>query len=187
LLAATSMAWMSYGPYTIFFTIQLGALGYSRTFAGIAWAMAAACELAVMACWSRLWPLLSARRWLGVAIAASAVRWLLFVLVRDPVSLLLVQLTHALTFGVFYLAAVEQVDALVPRTLRATAQGVLSSATFGVGSFLGNLLGGLLYPALGMTWLYGAAAGVAAAGLGVYWFGSRIGSPAPPRATGGTG
>jgi len=184
LLAATSMAWMSYGPYTTFFTIQLGALGYSRTFAGIAWAVAAASELVVMACWTRLWPLLSARRWLGVAIAASAVRWFLFVLVRDPVSLLLVQLTNALTFGVFYLAAVEQVDALVPRTLRATAQGVLSSGTFGVGSFLGNLLGGLLYPVLGMTWLYFAAACVAAAGLGVYWLGGRIGSPAPPPVAG---
>jgi MFS transporter, PPP family, 3-phenylpropionic acid transporter len=184
LLAATSMAWMSYGPYTTFFTIQLGALGYSRTFAGIAWAVAASSELVVMACWTRLWPLLSARRWLGVAIAATAVRWFLFMLVRDPVSLLLVQLTNALTFGVFYLAAVEQVDALVPRTLRATAQGVLSSGTFGVGSFLGNLLGGVLYPVLGMTWLYGAAAGVAAAGLGVYWLGGRIGSPAPPPAAG---
>jgi hypothetical protein len=36
LLTATGLAWMSYGPYTVFFTIQLGALGYSRTFAGTA-------------------------------------------------------------------------------------------------------------------------------------------------------
>jgi PPP family 3-phenylpropionic acid transporter len=182
LLAATALAWMSYGPYTTFFTIQLGALGYSRTFAGAAWAVAASSELAVMACWARLWPLLSARRWLGLAIAACALRWLLLIPAREPVSLLLVQLTNALTFGVFYLSAVELVDALVPRTLRATAQGVFSSVTFGVGSFIGNLLGGLLYPVLGMTWLYAASAGVAAAGLVVHWLGGRIGAPAPPAA-----
>ena len=184
LLTATAMAWMSYGPFSTFFTIQLGEMGYSRTFAGTAWAVAASSELVVMACWTRLWPLLSARRWLGVAIATGVVRWLLFILARDPVSLLLVQLTQSLTFGVFYLAAVELVDALVPRTLRATAQGVLSSVTFGVGSFLGNLLGGLLYPVLGMTGLYAAASAVAAAGLGVYWLGGRIGSPAPPPVAG---
>jgi len=176
LLAATSLARVSFGPYTVFFTIHLAELGFSRTFAGLSWATAAGSELVVMACWARLWPLMSARRWLGVAIGAHAIRWLLFIPARDPVSLILIQFTHAFAFGVFYLAAVELVDTFAPRTLRATAQGVFSSATFGVGSFLGNFLGGLLYPVLGMTWLYAAAAVVAAVATGVYWLGGRMAS-----------
>jgi PPP family 3-phenylpropionic acid transporter len=182
LLGATALARVSFGPYTVFFTIHLGEIGFSRTFAGLSWAAAAGSELVVMACWARLWPLMSARRWLAVAIGAHAVRWLLFIPARDPVSLILIQCTHAFTFGVFYLAAVELVDALVPRTLRATAQGVFSSATFGVGSFLGNFLGGLLYPALGMTWLYAVAAAVATVATGVYWLGGRIAAPTSPAA-----
>ena len=180
LLGATALARVSFGPYTVFFTIHLGELGFSRSFAGLSWAAAAGSELVVMACWARLRPLMRARRWLGLAIGAHAVRWLLFIPARDPVSLILIQCTHAFTFGVFYLAAVELVDTLVPRTLRATAQGVFSSATFGVGSFLGNFLGGLLYPVLGMTWLYAVATAVAAVATGVYWLGSRIAAPTLP-------
>jgi PPP family 3-phenylpropionic acid transporter len=172
-LAAASLARLSFGPYTTFFTIHLEELGFSRTYAGVAWALAAASELAVMVLWSRLSGLASARTWLTLAMGAHALRWLLSVPARDPVALLLIQTTHAFTFGVFYLAAVEQVDALAPEGLRATAQGLFASVTFGLSGLVGNALSGLLYEPLGMAWLYIAAGCVAAAGTSLYWAGSR--------------
>jgi PPP family 3-phenylpropionic acid transporter len=173
LLAAASLARLSFGPYTTFFTIHLDRLGFSRTLAGAAWALAAASELVVMLLWARMRPLASGRTWLTLAMGAHALRWLLSIPASEPAPLLLIQLTHALTFGAFYLAAVEQVDALAPEGLRATAQGLFASVTFGLSGLLGNALSGFLYLPLGMAGLYLAAAFVAAAGTALYWAGTR--------------
>ncbi len=177
LLAAASLARLSFGPYTTFFTIHLEGLGLSPAFAGVAWALAAASELVVMVLWFRLCGLASARTWLTLAMGAHALRWLLSVPARDPVALLLIQTTHAFTFGVFYLAAVEQVDALAPEGLRATAQGLFASVTFGLSGLLGNALSGFLYEPLGMAWLYTGAGCVAVAGTALYWEGTRQSAP----------
>jgi PPP family 3-phenylpropionic acid transporter len=173
LLLATCLAQVSFGPYTTFFTIHLQHIGLSRGFAGTAWALAAGSELTVMLGWTRMCTLASARTWLTVALAAHAVRWALFVIARDPAFLLAIQLTHALTFGVFYLAGVQMVDALVPDGLRATAQGVFASVTFGLGGLVGNTLAGLLYEPLGMARLYAVAAALAAGATVLYWAGTR--------------
>jgi PPP family 3-phenylpropionic acid transporter len=106
-------------------------------------------------------------------MGAHALRWLLSIPARDPVALLLIQLTHAFTFGVFYLAAVEQADAFAPEGLRATAQGLFASVAFGLSGLLGNALSGVLYQPLGMARLYAAAAVVATAGTALYWAGTR--------------
>lgn len=172
-LTATGLAQMSYGPYSTFFTIHLERLGFSRVFAGSAWALAACSELVVMLLWTKLSALATARTWLTAALAVHALRWGLSMVARDPALLLLIQLTHAFTFGVFYLASVQTVDALAPPGLRATAQGVFASITFGVSGLVGNTLGGLLYEPLGMGRLYAAAALLAAVATVLYWAGTR--------------
>lgn len=173
LLLATCLAQVSSGPYTTFFTIHLQHLGRSSGFAGVAWALAAGSELFVMLGWTRLCALASARTWLSAALAAHAVRWALFAVARDPAFLLAIQLTHAFTFGVFYLAGVQTVDAFVPDGLRATAQGVFASVTFGLGGLVGNTLAGLLYQPLGMARLYAVAAALAAGATVLHWVGTR--------------
>jgi PPP family 3-phenylpropionic acid transporter len=173
LLLATGLAQVSFGPYTTFFTIHLQYLGLSRTFAGTAWALAAGSELLVMLVWTRMCALASPRAWLLAALAAHAMRWGLFAVARDPVSLLAIQLTHAFTFGVFYLAGVQTMDTFVPDGLRATAQGIFASVTFGLGGLVGNALAGLLYEPLGMDRLYMVAAVLAAVATVLYWAGTR--------------
>jgi len=172
LLMASALARLSFGPYETFFTIHLEGLGLSRTFAGVAWALAAGGELAVMLCWARMCGRASPRAWMIVALAAHPLRWILSMFARDPFTLLLAQLTHAFTFGVFYLAAVQTVDSLVPDGLRASAQGLFASVTFGVGGLVGNSLAGFLYEPLGMRWLYAAAALVSAGSTVLYWVGT---------------
>lgn len=184
LVIAASLANMSFGPYTTFFTIHLKRLGLSSTFAGTAWALAAASELVVMVCWTRICPLVSMRVWLTLGLGAHALRWLLSIPARDPAALLLIQLTHAFTFGVFYLAAVESVDMLVPEGLRATAQGVFASVVFGLSTLVGNAASGFLYEPLGMGRLYAAAAALASAATVLYWAGTRQTVAAAPVAAG---
>lgn len=173
LLMTACLAQMSYGPYTTFFTIHLQHLGLSTRFAGAAWALAAGSELFVMLGWTRMCALASVRTWLALALAAHAVRWGLLAVAHDPAFILTIQLTHAFTFGVFYLAGVQTVDAFVPDGLRATAQGVFASVTFGLGGLVGNALAGLLYEPLGMGRLYGVAAALAAGATILHWVGTR--------------
>ncbi|MEK6718201.1 MAG: MFS transporter [candidate division NC10 bacterium] len=173
LVASASLANMSFGPYTTFFTIHLEQLGLSSAFAGTAWALAAASELVVMVCWTRICPRASLRVWVTLGLGAHALRWLLSIPARDPAALLLIQLTHAFTFGVFYLAAMQSVDMLVPEGLRATAQGVFASVVFGLSTLVGNAVSGFLYEPLGMAWLYAAAAVLASVATALYWTGTR--------------
>jgi PPP family 3-phenylpropionic acid transporter len=168
LLLVTALARVSYAPYETFFTIDLARRGLSRTFAGSAWALAAGSELLVMLQWPRLCAAAAPRTWILLALGAHVVRWLLSAAGGGPGVVLLIQLTHALTFGAFYLAAVQEVDVLAPEGLRATAQGAFASLAFGVGGAVGNVLSGAGYQALGMRGLYLAAALVAALATAVY-------------------
>ncbi len=169
LLVATCLAWTGYGPYATFYTIHLERLGLSGAFAGAAWALAAGSELCVMLAWGRLCRLARIRTWLSLAMGIGVLRWGLSVLASQPAALLAIQVTHAFTFGVFYLASVQTVDVLVPDPLRATAQGVFASTTFGLGGLLGSVLGGLAYGRLGMAWCYSGAALLAGVAAGLYW------------------
>jgi PPP family 3-phenylpropionic acid transporter len=184
LMAAAGGAWMSYGPYATFYTIHLDRLGFSRSFAGFAWAAAATSELALMCVWHRLAPRLEARTWLVLGLAAYPARWLLAAAATGAPLLLAAQSLHAFSFGVFYLAAVERVDALAPPGLRATAQGMFAAVTFGVGGLLGSLLGGFTYELLGMRRLYLAMAGISLAATGLYWAGTRFCAASAPKAEG---
>ncbi|MBI4537220.1 MAG: MFS transporter [candidate division NC10 bacterium] len=171
-VVAAGLAWLSYGPYATFYTIHLDRLGFSRSFAGLAWAAAASSELAVMLLWPRLAPWLSPQNRLLIGLAASPVRWLLAAMATEAPLLLATQGIHALSFGAFYLAAVERVDALAQPGLRATAQGVFAAVTFGLGGLLGNLAGGLTYERLGMRRIYLLMAGISALATALYWAGT---------------
>ena len=173
LLAAAGLSWMSYGPYAAFYTMYLDTLGYSRSFAGLAWAVAASSELLVMLLWSRLAPRCSSRTWFLTGLAAGPLRWLLAAAASGAPLLLLAQCLHAGSFGIFYLAAVERVDALARPGLRATTQGLFAAVTFGIGGLLGSLLGGWLYEPLGMRRLFLLTAAISAAAALLYWAGTR--------------
>lgn len=173
LVAAAGLAWMSYGPYATFYTIHLDRMGYSRSFAGLAWALAAGSELVLMHYWSRISGRFSGRTWFLIGLWASPVRWSVAAMADGAPLILAAQLVHAISFGVFYLAAVERVDGLAAPGLRATAQGILAAVTFGVGGLCGMLGGGLTYEWLGLRGLYLASAGVSMAGAVLYWAGTR--------------
>src|SRR5204863_4405256 len=59
---------------------------------------------------------------LAVAFGATAVRWVLVGMVRGPAALVLLQLVHFCTFGLYWGAALGWLAACVPPRLRATGQ-----------------------------------------------------------------
>ncbi len=153
-LGGAFLARLSAGPYNTFFTIQLDALGISQGVAGWAWAVGVLCEVAVMAAWPRLVTHAAPERLLALATGAHALRWWLTAAVTHPAGLLAIQSLHGLTFGAFYLASVQIVDAMVLPDLRGTGQGLYAAGVFGVGGVAGNALGGVLFDRMGLPALY---------------------------------
>jgi PPP family 3-phenylpropionic acid transporter len=87
--------------------------------------------------------------------------------------LIAVQALHGLTFGAFYVAAVQRVKELTPEHLSATGQAVFAACVFGLGGVLGYLIAGRAFVTGGSTLAFGLAAVqelVALLVVGVTWW-----------------
>ncbi|GAB4345102.1 MAG: MFS transporter [Gammaproteobacteria bacterium] len=168
LIATCLLMQASHGPFYSFYTLYLEDHGYSRAIIGQLWALGVVAEIGVFLVMHRWLPTLGARRLLLISVALAAIRWALVGGFVDHLLVMLVaQLLHAATFGVFHAAAIHLVHQFFPGRLQGRGQALYSSMSFGVGGALGSLYAGYLWEGLGPTWVYLAAAGVALIALGV--------------------
>jgi PPP family 3-phenylpropionic acid transporter len=146
LLAACTLSQLSFAPYYNFFTLFLLQHGYSRGMAGVLWALAVVAEIGMFLRMGRLLAAFGARQLMLAVLAATAARWALTPLVADSLALLvLLQLSHALTFGAFHGLAVHYVQRLFPGALQGRGQALYNAAAYGVGGSIGSLGGGYLF------------------------------------------
>jgi len=171
-LLVGQLTWMSWAAYSNFFTIHLEALRISKGFAGWAWALGVASEVALMFGWRRIASRFRSQDLLTAALILIAARWFLYSLARDTVAILSIQLLHGITFASFYLSSMAILDEMSPPGLKATSQGMYSAITFGLGSFLGGLGSGLLFDRFGMVVLFRASSLLALIALSVYLTGA---------------
>jgi MFS family permease len=76
----------------------------------------------------------------------------------NPWMVLLLEPFHGFTFGCMWLASVHYCQATFPKSLSASSFGFLHAAAFGVGPFVGNIVGGQLYESLGPRTMFRASA-----------------------------
>ncbi|MCB1866851.1 MAG: MFS transporter [Chromatiales bacterium] len=163
------LAQFGHGPYYAFFSVHLEASGYSRTLIGQLWALGVIAEIALFIVMPRLAGRLNLRRMLVLALAIAAVRWLAIGLFADRLwVVLLAQLGHAATFGLFHAGAIELVHRYFHGRHQGRGQALYSSLSFGAGGAAGSLSAGYLWSA-GAQWAFGVAAGAAALGALVAW------------------
>lgn len=158
----------SHGPFYSFYTLYLEDHGYSRSLIGQLWAVGVVAEIGVFLVMHRWLPGLGARRLLLISVMLAVVRWALIGSFVDLLWVLLVaQLLHAATFGVFHAAAIHLVHHFFPGRLQGRGQALYSSMSFGVGGAFGSLYAGYLWEGFGPAWVYLAAAVVALIALAV--------------------
>ena len=83
----------------------------------------------------------------------------------DPVLLTALQLLHGVVFGIYWIGIVELFRRAAPREIRASAQAVVITASYGIGPLLTSVVASALVDDLGTSALFGvasASAGVAA-------------------------
>ncbi len=172
LLGACLLSQLSFAPYYNFFTLFLDRHGYARGTAGLLWALAVLAEIGLFLVMGRLISAFGARKLMLTVLAATGARWLLTAWLVDSLPLLvLLQLTHALTFGAYHSLAVYYVQQYFPGSMQGRGQAFYNAAAYGVGGSLGSLGSGYLWEHLSPEAVFVAAGLAALLGWWIAWRG----------------
>jgi len=162
---ACFLHWTAVGPYHLFFGVLVRERGLPSDVTGIAMTAGVVAEILALLLAPRLERRFSPRALLGFAFAVSAARWLLTWKLEGGVALVLLQLGHGLTFGLFWATAMASLGFLVPQRLRATGQAILT-AVLAAANALAFQAAGRLYDLHGSAApLFGWAAALELAAL----------------------
>ena len=122
---------------------------------GIALAISALFEVPLMArvpTFIRRWGI---RLVLITGIAMLPLRWLLYIIIDDPLLVLPTQVLHSIAMTSLLVVGVLYVDRLLTPEWRASGQALYAASLHGVGPSIGLLAAGLIYQQAGITpvWL----------------------------------
>jgi PPP family 3-phenylpropionic acid transporter len=88
------------------------------------------------------------------SLAMTGLRFLLLGIAPNATFVLFVQLLNGFNYPLLTVAAVTYADEQAPKGYRATAQGLFSAATGGIGAAVGGFIGGLMIEELGAKGMY---------------------------------
>ncbi len=126
----------------------------SESVMGFAMTLATAAELPVLFFANLLLKRLGTRRLMRIAALLSGLRLLLLAAFNSVEGILATQLLNGLNYPLFGVAAVAYADEHAPAGMKSVAQGLYGSMTFGLGSALGGLMGGVLLDAVGSRGMF---------------------------------
>ena len=165
---------VSHGAYYAFFSIHLSKMGFDSFFIGLAWAVAVCFEILAMLFSERIFKRLDYETVLVISFAAAALRWAGLWSIQSAAGILVLQATHALTYGTFHMASILYIDAMAPAEAKTVGQAVNNSVTYGFGLMVGFFISGALYERIGSSALFAVSGAIAlGAGLlfqGFAWF-----------------
>ncbi|MCW8852738.1 MAG: MFS transporter [Gammaproteobacteria bacterium] len=160
----------SHGPYYTFYTIYLEEQGYSSHMIGILWAVGVIAEIIIFLLMHRLLPAFGARKLLVVTLLLTTTRWLIIGFFVDNLAmLLLAQLIHAFSFGVFHSVGISLVHEYFTGSHQGRGQALYASMSFGAGVAVGSLISGLLWDSMGATVLFVFASCCTVVALAIVW------------------
>ncbi|OGN90391.1 MAG: hypothetical protein A2Y88_00480 [Chloroflexi bacterium RBG_13_48_10] len=149
-------------------------LGISRLMMTVALTISSIGELPVLFFTNRLLKRFGAFGLLGLSMALTGVRLLLYAGLNFTAGILLFQLFNGMTFPLFWVAGVSYADENSPTEMKATAQGLMGSMTFGFGAATGGLVGGLMLGSIGGRWMYLIFGCVVLVSLGIIFLLARV-------------
>ncbi len=170
LFGACLLMQASHGPYYAFFSIHLDRAGYGQQLIGGLWALGVIAEIGIFLVAAPLLRRFTPRTLLIASLLLTALRWLLVGGLVDRLGWLLVaQLLHAASFGIYHAAAIQLVHRFFPPPHQGRGQALYSSLSFGAGGALGSLLGGYAWVTFGATATFVFASAMALLGALVGW------------------
>ena len=149
-LAGFTLCWAALAAVTAFYSIQVVALGGSPGLVGVAWAFGAAIEVPYMYAFPRVAGRFGTERIVVAGSIIFALRALLAALAWDPILLVVIAPLEGLGFASTFVGGVTIISARAPAAMQGTAQG-LFSATIGLSTIMGSVIGGAIAGALGIS------------------------------------
>jgi MFS transporter, PPP family, 3-phenylpropionic acid transporter len=162
---ATLLYQMSHGIYYGFYSIYLHQHGYSASVIGALWTLGVAAEITLFWFIPTFLPRLNLQRAALVCMLVAAVRWGLIGFTVDfwP-SLIVLQLLHAITFGLFHASSVQFIRISFGQALQGQGQALYGAIGYGAGGALGLWLCGLLWQVhVGWAFAFAVASAIMAA------------------------
>jgi PPP family 3-phenylpropionic acid transporter len=145
ILVLAALHWATLAPYHAYLGILAIQRGLPPSIISHAFAVSVIAEIAAFYFFPALARRFALPSLLAVASGATAVRWFLVATTSSAAALVGLQSLHALSFGLFWAAAMSWVATAVPPALRATGQAVYTTVLFGLGNLAGYTGAGLLY------------------------------------------
>ncbi len=88
------------------------------------------------------------------AVGLYVLRFFLCSIEQSYLSIIAIQLLQGVTFPLYLMGAMQYLYKIIPEHIKASGITILSSLGFGLGSFIGNLGGGMLLESHGVFFLY---------------------------------
>ena len=161
-LAALVLARVAEGAYAIYFSVYVVDIGMTSSMAGLLWAIGVVSEVGVLAVAQHIHARHGYAKVLMMCAIVSTLRWLGIGWNTSLFVFAALQLLHGITFGLFYVAAVEQMYKLAPKQMQATSQTLLDTVMFGIGGIVGQLLFAPIYETAGGQSVFLIAAAIGA-------------------------
>lgn len=170
LLVACMVQIASHGAYYTFFSIYLDEHGYSRVFTGWMWALGVAGEVLLFIVMYRLIQTFGAARLFVLSLFLAAARWVMLGAAVDWLLVLIIaQVLHAATYGLFHASAIHLVHQYFPGKLQGRGQALYAGLSTGLGGAIGGLLAGYGWDSVGNEMTFYISGGVVAIAAVVAW------------------
>jgi PPP family 3-phenylpropionic acid transporter len=111
----------------------------------MAWALASIAEIVVMIRSRWIFSRLSYENVLMLSFVVATMRWFLSGIAVSPHWVLLLQIFHCVTYGLFHMASILYMDLLSPDDTKTFGQAVNNATTYGLGLMAGFFFSGFLY------------------------------------------
>jgi MFS transporter, PPP family, 3-phenylpropionic acid transporter len=155
----------SHGPYYTFYSLYMESLDYSRFSIGLLWSLGVLAEVVLFMFMPYLLRIRAAAFWLIVALGLTSLRWVLMAWFSDLLILvILIQLLHAASFGLFHASAINLIQKYFSDH-HGRGQALYASISFGAGGALGSFCAGSLWDTVSPQMTFMIAAATAFAGL----------------------
>lgn len=163
LLAVIFLIRSAEGGYNIFYSLHVVKTGYLASTAGMLWGLGVVSEVIILFFAGPVIKHWSLWRWIVAMGILNTLRWLLLSWSAAMPVLIMGQLLHGFTFGLFYLLAIEALERHTAPQLKNTVQSIFDTVGFGLAGIAGTLVAGWFWES-GASAMFGVAAVIAAAG-----------------------
>jgi PPP family 3-phenylpropionic acid transporter len=155
---------VSHGAYYAFFSIHLNKLGFDNFFIGLCWAVAVGAEIVAMIFSERIFRRFDYETVLLFSFGVAVLRWAGLWSIQSAAGIMMLQITHAVTYGTFHMASILHIDALAPAETKTIGQAANNAVTYGLGLMVGFFISGALYERVGSPALFAISGFIALLG-----------------------